>query len=266
MRDEMGRRELLEELDNSGNAAQKSCHIVQTYQDENFLVEAVSVFVAAGLRRKEGIILVLTKNHWDSITHRLTQEARSPEKAVERKQLVVLDAESLLSKFMQEGLPDEKKFKQILGDVLDRMQQQFPVVRVYGEMVDILWRQGNRRAGIKLEALWNDLGDHYPFSLFCAYAMNPLDKQVYDGSLQEVCAHHSHFIPTRDYSRLEKTIDRASDKVLGRLLSTLVRILTPLDAPSSTQMPEAQAALFWLAENMPTTAQKVLAQIQNLPG
>jgi hypothetical protein len=255
-------RELLQDLDNSGKTEPKGQHIVQAYQDENFLAEAVSVFTAAGLRRNDGIILIVTKAHGDLIRQRLQQEKCNLPEAVEHKQVILLDAEKYLSKFMHAGVPDEKLFKQTIGNMMDQLHQKFSTIRVYGEMVDILWRKGNRPASIRLEELWNDLGRDHQFSLFCSYAMDPLDKQVYDGSLQEVCAHHSHFIPTRDYQGLEKAVDQASDTILGGSLSTLVQILAPLDSPPTARMPEAQAALFWLAENLPTTAQKVLAQIQ----
>jgi hypothetical protein len=42
-------------------------------------------------------------------------------------------------------------------------------VRVYGEMVALLWADGQVAAALELEDLWNELGRRLPFSLFCGY-------------------------------------------------------------------------------------------------
>jgi hypothetical protein len=42
-------------------------------------------------------------------------------------------------------------------------------VRVFGEMVSLLWDAGLIDAAVELEVLWNELGVQYPFSLLCAY-------------------------------------------------------------------------------------------------
>ncbi len=34
------------------------------------------------------------------------------------------------------------------------------IVRAYGEMVDLLWKDGNVDGAVQLEALWNELGTH----------------------------------------------------------------------------------------------------------
>jgi hypothetical protein len=41
-------------------------------------------------------------------------------------------------------------------------------VRVFGEMVSLLWDAGLIDAAIEVEAMWNELGARYPFSLLAA--------------------------------------------------------------------------------------------------
>jgi hypothetical protein len=60
-----------------------------------------------------------------------------------------------------------------------------------GQMVDILWREGERDAAIRLEVLWNQLAQTKAFSLLCGYAMGNFYK---DASFGDVCGHHSHVV------------------------------------------------------------------------
>ncbi|MDP8931195.1 MAG: MEDS domain-containing protein [Actinomycetota bacterium] len=45
-------------------------------------------------------------------------------------------------------------------------------VRIYGEMVALLWEEGNILAAMALEDLWNQFAGSRAFSLMCAYPMN----------------------------------------------------------------------------------------------
>ena len=47
-------------------------------------------------------------------------------------------------------------------------------VRAFGEMVALLWSEGNQAAAIRLEELWNELALSQTFCLFCAYSMDSL--------------------------------------------------------------------------------------------
>ena len=66
-------------------------------------------------------------------------------------------------------------------------------VRVYGEMVNLLWRQ-NLPAAQRLEVLWNEVIQAHSISLFCAYHVDGEQGE----SLRfpsDLRAAHSHLIP-----------------------------------------------------------------------
>ena len=44
-------------------------------------------------------------------------------------------------------------------------------VRIFGQMVDVLWQQEEHDAAIRLEMLWNQLAQTKSYSLLCGYAM-----------------------------------------------------------------------------------------------
>ena len=80
--------------------------------------------------------------------------------------------------------------------------------RRFGEMVALLWADGNYDAAIRLEELWNDLQETYSFSLFCSYPMNGFGGEALAKPLSDVCAGHSQVIPAESYTALIDPDDR----------------------------------------------------------
>lgn len=238
-------------------------HLVQLYQDEAFLAEAVGDYAAAGLRAGEAVLLVVTPEHRRLFLRRLDALGVYPDQAQRRGQLRVLDAAAALEGFMQEGRPRWRPFQQGLGGILAELRGQYPALRLYGEMVDVLWREGRREAATELEDLWNRLGAQHAFSLLCAYRMDNLDGAAYEGPLQCVCRSHTHLIPARDYSAFNHAVTQASKAVLDQPLAQMLLSLSASHRPP-IQMPLGQATLIWLKKNMPRTADKVLLQVRAL--
>ena len=236
-------------------------HFVQVYQDRAFLCEAVAEYVGTGLRRGEGAILIARPGHVAAFKQQLSLAGLSPDKAIRRGQLAVLDADETLEKFTPGGMPDWRTFHALIGGRIAEMRLRFPQVRAYGEMVDVLWQRGERDAAIRLEEFWNDLARLQTFSLLCAYYIDNLDPEAYAGPLECVCKVHSHLIPARDYGLFNQAVIEASEKVLTRPLTQMLISLSASSRPS-TGMPEGQATLLWLKHNMPRTADKVLAEVR----
>jgi hypothetical protein len=72
---------------------------------------------------------------------------------------------------------------------------------------------------------------------------------------------HSHLVPSREWRGLEDAVQRASNKVLEQPLSDVLLALAQNHRPP-TEMPDAHATLFWLKQNMPRTAEKVLSELR----
>jgi hypothetical protein len=236
-------------------------HFVQVYCDEAFLCETVAEYLGTGLAQGEGAILIATPSHVAAFTRQLARAGISSGHAIERGQLVVLDADETLQKFTPRGMPDWQTFHELIGGRIAEMRLSFPQVRAYGEMVDVLWQRGERDAAIRLEEFWNDLARLQTFSLLCAYYMDNLDPAAYAGPLECVCKVHTHLIPTRDYGLFNQVVLEASKKVLDAPLAQMLVSLSASNRPA-TQMPDGQATLLWLKRNMPRTAEKVLSEVR----
>ena len=165
-------------------------HAVQFYHDDVFLIEAVCSFIKAGSEEGAATIVVATEQHREQLRHAL-QAAGIP--GIEDK-VVYFHAVELLSAFMVEGWPNHTRFTATVGGIVQRAALGGPV-RIFGEMVAVLWAQGKTRAAIRLEELWNELATPLAFSLLCAYPMSGFPKQNDDLSFLQVCNTHSHVHP-----------------------------------------------------------------------
>jgi two-component system CheB/CheR fusion protein len=75
-------------------------------------------------------------------------------------------------------------------------------------MVALLWSEGNFDAALKLEQLWNGLVRAHDFQLQCAYPMEGFSQNGHSQAFRNICAEHSHVIPTENYSALATEDDR----------------------------------------------------------
>lgn len=239
-------------------------HIVQVWQDEAFLTESVCEYLLSGLRRGEGAIVIAPLQRRAALERALGEAAVDVDAAIARGQLVFADAHHALARFMRNGSPDWIDFHAAIGGTIAELRLQFPGVRAYGEMVDILWQQGAREAAIKLEEYWNELAKLQSFSLFCAYFMDHLDAGSYGGPLECLCRVHTHLIPARDYGSFNRAVHEASTRVLEPQLANMLLAVSNA-ARLETEMPHGQATLMWLQSNMPRTAEKILRELRQRP-
>ncbi len=107
--------------------------------------------------------------------------------------LLLLDAKETLASFMMDGQPDAVRFKDQMCQVIQRVcrDRDDCTVRIFGQMVDVLWQDGERDAAIRLETLWNHLAQTEAFSLLCGYSMGQFYK---DAHFSDICGQHSHIV------------------------------------------------------------------------
>lgn len=180
-------------------------HAVQFYERDEFLLEAVSRFVAAGISDGDCSIVIATKAHRTDIEARLVRRGLDLNAARRRGSYVALDAADTLTKFMVGAAPDPAKFQQVVGALIDRSIQGPPLrrVRAFGEMVALLWADGNSAGAIEVEHLWNDLAARQPFSLLCGYPMRAFAGAEHDAAFAAVSAAHAHVAPTESFLELD---------------------------------------------------------------
>jgi hypothetical protein len=112
--------------------------------------------------------------------------------------MTFLDAGETLSAFLVDGMPDRQRFRQRIGTALNtvRNRRYGMAIRAFGEMVDILWREGRTQAAIALEDLWNELRLTESFSLLCAYKMSDFEGSADSEGVKTVSSLHAHALPS----------------------------------------------------------------------
>ncbi len=178
-------------------------HVVQFYDSEAYLAAAVSDFLAAGLRSGQPVVVIAIPSHRDAFAKRLKSKGLDVDRSVSSGQLMMLDARDTLSKFMSGSVPDSDRFRRTIGDVLTRSVSgtTHSVTRAYGEMVDLLWKDGNAEGAVRLEELWNELGTTHSFALLCAYSMENFNRESHSPGFQAICRQHLHVVPTEKFTQ-----------------------------------------------------------------
>lgn len=183
-------------------------HFVQFYETDIYLLDSLRGFIGTGMERGEAGIVVATKAHREGLEQRLEAHGINVAEAKASGQFVSLDAEDTLSKFMVDGSPDPVLFAEAVGEIIARVALGRNRVRIFGEMVALLWAEGNQSGAIRLEELWNELLKTRSFSLFCGYPMSGFCGESFAEPLHDVCTAHSRVIPAESYTSLNSPDDR----------------------------------------------------------
>lgn len=241
-------------------------HIVQLYQDQEFLNRAVCRFAGAAIANGEGLILVPTLTHWHAFRPRLEAAGVDVEAARERGQLTVVDADEFLPRFMRDAMPDSPLFLGLAAGVIDQARAggRYPRVRWWGEMVNVLWERGDVAASMHLEDLFDELGHRQDVALFCSFLMDNFNGDVHAHMLPRLGTNHSHLIPVEDYARLEGAVAEALRETVGPVEARALerRLLAGYRPPF--MMPRAQALLLALRQLLPAVADPVLQRSRSL--
>ena len=168
-------------------------HAVQFYTDEFSLSATVADFIAGGLTQDQPALVIATPEHRRTIESALATRGFDVARLRQLGDLIVLDARETLDAFMVDGLPHSRMFRHVLGSVFEDIYRLRPscTVRAYGEMVDVLWKDGLTAAAIRLETLWNELAGSREFKLLCGYSMGNFYKGA---ALEEIKGQHTHVL------------------------------------------------------------------------
>jgi PAS domain S-box-containing protein len=186
-----------------------SNHFVQFYETDAFLLASLSSFIGNGLGAGDMCIVLATQAHLAQLEQRLQASALDLAAAKTRGTYLALDASEMLAKFMVDGLPEPKRFAEVIGGLIARAAEGQRRIRVFGEMVALLWAAGDQAGAVRLEALWNELAASTPpFSLFCAYAMPSFTGEGYQAAFAAICQQHACVLPDESYATLDSPEER----------------------------------------------------------
>lgn len=180
-------------------------HIVYPYTNEEKAVNAVYLFASSGFSKGESVILIMADSHAEAIKARLFEGRHGFESLEAEGRLECISADAILRELTAGGRFDEARFQDWIGGVIDRARANSPSgeVRIFGEIVSLLWSRNEVALAEQLEILWRDVVERYDISLFCCYALLESGFKILPESLTKL---HSHRInDSRDeWDKLEQ--------------------------------------------------------------
>jgi len=229
-------------------------HALQLYQDESRLLDGLTEFVASGLRADDAVVVIASEPRWKLLVEQLRKSGITAHEHVLRGGLRLFGLHVILG-----VASNRQRFNEVMNGILALARARHPRVRVFSEMTDALWRSGGSASARRCEHYWQALLGMHDFQLLCSCPIDSLEGDAYDGSLQALCAEHTHVRPAFDEAAFEDAVSAAVAEVLD---ADQVRMLTALSAAHRppAQMPPGQAMLFWLNDHMPRTAERVLSR------
>lgn len=232
-----------------------AAHLVQFYESDVFLVNALAGYVTSGLEAGDVCLVVATGAHRSDLDERLASAGVDVAAARRDESYLCLDAAATLAKFLVEGWPDPQRFTQVVGRLVARLMRRKRHVRVFGEMVALLWAEGNHAAAIRLEELWNDLQHSAPapFTLFCGYALPACAGQDNAEHFAAICQQHSQVFPSESYAALVDPAERL--RTIALLQQKALSLETEV-----TERRRAEEALLHLAAIVASSDDAILSK------
>lgn len=144
-------------------------HFIQFYKSEADLLRPLGYYIEDGIRAGETCIVIATDARLQQLNEQLERLGVIVHEVQAKGQYITLDAAETMSKFMVDGMPDRSRFFDEIGSLVSGIIKKGSSIRAYGEMVALLWKQGNKNAVITLENLWEECIGAHSFALYCAY-------------------------------------------------------------------------------------------------
>src|SRR5262245_14553095 len=179
-------------------------HGVAFYESERHLYDIMTGHLARPLRAGHPAIIVARAEHLETCLSTLATDGIDIEGALASGQLTSHDANKTLDKLLVNGNLDTARFEEIIAGPIKESfgPRKDSTLSAVGEMVDILWRAGKHDLALRLENLWNGLGQQFPINLLCAYYMGSFADDSSSAGFDRICAQHGDVQPTEDFTEI----------------------------------------------------------------
>ena len=122
-------------------------HAVRFYEGDAFLAATVADFLWEGYEAGEPLLVVATEAHRREIAERLAERGCDVD---DPSRVLLLDARATLERLMRGAMPDPDRVHAVLGPLIEELAARSPGgVRAFGEMVDLLWKDGKTEAAVR---------------------------------------------------------------------------------------------------------------------
>lgn len=166
-------------------------HVVQFYDRDEELAETAGDYLAGAIAEGGAAVVVATPGRCAGFEAQLAAGGVDVGAARRDGSLVCLDATRVAPRLTRGGRVDLAAFATQFRPAILAAGEASGPVRIYGEVVALLWAADQVNAALELEGLWNELGQQIPFSLFCGYPRALVEGSQHQGAVAEICRLHS---------------------------------------------------------------------------
>lgn len=146
----------------------KQDHAVAYYQDNTYLIKFLIDYFETSKNSNEHFILIAKPSTIKSLYSYSIKHDELKGFMDERK-FSLYSADTLIADFIVDGHVNLNKFNKLFNDLISGCINKNHQIKIFGEMVAVLWENGLNEAAIELETIWHQLTSMYSIKLFCAY-------------------------------------------------------------------------------------------------
>ena len=209
------------------------------FQSDAALVKEVAAFTSNGLQAGAPVLVIATSARVAAFRSQMSALGTDAQTAVDQGRLRFFDAQAMIEELLRGGTPDRERFHAHVRSVLPQAGADGEPVRIYQEVVDVLWRRQLQPAALLLEEMWDQVATTHRLALLCAYATKNFHGRPGSDGLRRICALHRSGLHWADGSTpdpsmlaLEALVEeaRATDEFLATLTRELREPLAPIQS------------------------------------
>lgn len=218
-------------------------HVVQFYGADEELATSVSEYLSRGIEAGDSVLVVATAAHRLAFEAGLSAAGVDVGAAEAAGRLLMLDAAGTLRQFCTGDRLDHARFDSVVGGLLRQVSRAGRPVRIYAEMVALLWDASRLTLALELEELWNGVGERFPFWLLCAYPARLAADEDDAGSAEAVCRLHTDVIGSLPGTAAEKDAPGQAAEAVREFPETLAAARSARQFVTDVLLPRENQAL-----------------------
>lgn len=202
-----------------------ACHDVTFYADRDTLARGIVAYTLDGLDSDESVVLIVAQPTLDVILAAVAATGVALNEAQATGRLVWFDAHDTFTSLDGPGGVDWAVAETLVTQLLADAAVHGRPVRLFGEMVSLLWDQNRVDEAMHLEQMWHRLVPEHHADVLCAYP-SATTAIAPTAPVNVMCALHDHVVSIKD-GRQHLTIesfpyDTAAVRQARRLVERLL--------------------------------------------
>jgi MEDS: MEthanogen/methylotroph, DcmR Sensory domain/Histidine kinase-like ATPase domain len=165
-------------------------HDVIFYDRRDLLDERVAEFVQRSLDDGHLTAVITTQSTITAIDLTLRHHGTDPDRARADGRLICFDAHDTLATLRTPTGLDWDAVTSLAETLISAAHRQGRTVRLYGEMVALVWTNGEPELAVQLEQHWSRLAATHGFEVLCAYPADAALTQHHTDEINAICEAH----------------------------------------------------------------------------